>query len=334
MANLTIYTRVYSKGSAGRFVAAKAPKGDPLSDTDLIREFRNHSDAGNRVPTALVSGSDRIIDTLMRAFDKHYGDCESAADIWIAFIEVPPITSESATIIHSAKELAEKCKLPEPNKFSHEVVFEWVIPEKYVVHEVSLQILMNRGLQERHFYQSSTKEVRSTMEARRYTARKFQRLDPWEIGIALGIFAQKFGARAPLDWVSHQLFYDCVQAKILNDDVVRLTYAPWRTQIVDFQFFCDLDEGVNTSLYEWWLSDLEFFLEVEEFNERRDVTEDSMAWDLIDFCETWHDVDRDGKTKELSMKERISYNEAKNHLLVKHEMKRAAIEAEAVKMGL
>ncbi|KAH6684761.1 hypothetical protein B0J14DRAFT_466184, partial [Halenospora varia] len=91
-----------------------------------------------------------IVDTLKRAFDKHYGDDyrdgESAADIWIAFIEVPHTISESATRIHSAKELAEKCEHPEPNKFSHEVVFEWAIPEKYVVHKVLLQTLMKRGL--------------------------------------------------------------------------------------------------------------------------------------------------------------------------------------------
>lgn len=146
MANRTIYTRAYSKSSAGQFVSAKGLKGDPLSKTALVEEFRNHADKWNREPTALVSGSDRIVDTLKRAFDKHYEDGESAADIWIAFIEVPPTISESATRIHSAKELAEKCEHLEPNKFSHKVVFEWAIPEKYVVHEVSLQTLMKRGL--------------------------------------------------------------------------------------------------------------------------------------------------------------------------------------------
>ena len=115
MANRTIYTRAYS---------AKAPKGDPLSYTALLKEFRNHANKWNREPTALVSGSDRIIDTLKRAFDKHYEDCESSAEIWIAFIEIPPTIHKNAARIHSAKELAEKSELPEPNLFSHEVVFE------------------------------------------------------------------------------------------------------------------------------------------------------------------------------------------------------------------
>jgi hypothetical protein len=156
MANRTIYTRVHSKRSAGRLVSGKGPKGDLLSDTALLEEFRNHAkfrnhtnkeeNEGKRELTALVSGSDRIVDSVRRAFDKHCGDGESSA-----FIEVPPTTNENATRIHSAKELAEKCGLPDPNKFSHEVVFEWAIPEKYVVYEVSLQTLMERGLQECYF---------------------------------------------------------------------------------------------------------------------------------------------------------------------------------------
>ena len=152
MANRTIYTRAYSKSSAGQFVSARGPKGDALSDTALVEEFRNHAKKRNLEPTALVSGSDRIVDTLKRAFDKHYGDDdrdrESAADIWIAFIEVPPTINETTTRIHSAKKLAEKCELSDPNKYSYEVVFEWAIPEKYVVHKVSLQTLMKRELQE------------------------------------------------------------------------------------------------------------------------------------------------------------------------------------------
>ena len=328
MANPTIYTRAYSKSSAGQFVAAKAPRGDPLSDTALFEEFQNHANKWNREPTALVSGSDRIVDTLKRAFNKHYKDGEPSADIWIAFIEVPPTINETTTRIHSAKELAQKCEFPEPNLFSHEVVFEWAIPKKYVLHEVSLRTLMRRELQEHCFLQPSTGEVR------RCTAREFHRQGPWEIGVALGFFARKFGARAPLNWILNQLFHDCVRARIVDDDLVRLHYAHGHIEIVDFQFFRDLDDGIDTSLCDWWLSDIDFFLDCEEFKESRDMTEDSMTWDLIEFWETWHDVDRDGTIKELSAKENLSYDMEKNKLLVEHEKKRAAIEAEAVKIGL
>ena len=124
MANRTIYIRAYSKSSVGQFVSTKTPKGDPLFYTALLEEFRNHANKWNREPSALVSGSDRIIDTLKRAFDKHYEDGEWSAEIWIAFIEVSFTINETATRIHSAKESAEKCELPEQNLFSHEVVFE------------------------------------------------------------------------------------------------------------------------------------------------------------------------------------------------------------------
>jgi hypothetical protein len=345
MANRTIYTRAYSKSSAGQLVSAKGPRGDPLSDTALVEEFRNHAKKWKRKPTALVSGSDRIIDTLTRAVAEYFGDDyrdgKPAADIWIAFIEVPPTMDKDATRIHSAKELAEKCGLPEPNKFSHEVVFEWDIPEKYVIHEVSLQTLMERGLQEHYFLRPSTRKVRPTKEVRRYIARELQPYGPWEIGITLGCFARKFGARAPLDWISHQLFRDCVQAKILKGDVVRLSYAhkqtdyaPWHTEIVNFQFLCDLDDGIDTSLYDWWLSDTDFFLDYEEFREWRDVMEESMPWNLIEFWETWHDVDCDRVVRELSTKEKLLYDKEKKKLLIEHEKKMADIEAEAVKIGL
>lgn len=328
MANRTIYTRAYSKSSAGRFVCAKAPKGDPLSYTALLEEFQNHANQDNREPTALVSGSDRIVDTLKRAFDKHYKKGESSAEIWITFIEIPPTINDTATRIHSAKELAKKSKHPKPNLFSHEVLFEWAIPEKYVLHEVSLQTLIRRGLQEHCLLQPSTAEVRY------YIERELQRYGPWEIGVTLGFFARKFGAKAPLDWVSHQLFHDCIWAKTVDDDddVIRLNYEHGHTEIVDSQFFCDLDDGIDTSLCDWWLSDIDFFLDYEEFKEWREVTEDSITWDLIEFWETWHDVDYDGTIAELSAKEKLSYDE-KNKLLIEHE-KKAAIEAEAIKIGL
>lgn len=333
MDGCTIYTRAYSKSSAGQLVSAKGPQGNPLSDTALVEEFLLHADEWNRVPTALVSGSDRIVDTLKRAFNKHFGDKhrdgELAADIWIAFIKVPPIMDRDTTRIHSAKELAEKCGNPDYQKFSHEFVFEWAIPEKYVLHKVSLQTLIERGLQERHFLQPM-----STVEVRRYIAKKLQQQSPWEIGLALGCFARTFGARAPLDWISHQLFHDCVHAKILNEDVVRLNYAYGYTKIVDFQFFCDLDDGINTALYDWWLSDIDLLLDHEEFKEWRDVMEDGMTWNLIEFWETWHDVDGDGAVGELSPKEKLLYDKEKKRLLIEHEKKKADIEAEAVKIGL
>lgn len=64
------------------------------------------------------------------------------------------------------------------------------------------------------------------------------------------------------------------------------------------------------------------------------MIEDSMTWDLIEFWETWHNVDCDGTIIEPPTKEEFLYNEVKNKLFVEHEKKRAAIETEAVKIGL
>lgn len=197
MPNHTTYTRAYSSSrSDGQLVARKTPKGDPLSSSTLLEEFRNHANKGNRKPTALVSVSDRIIDTVKRAFER-YGKGEDSGKIWIAFIEVQ--TTTAATRIHSARKMAKKCGFPELRLFAHEFVFEWAIPKHCVLHEVSLQTLMDRGLQGNSFLQLATAKSRSSI------ATRFQRHSPWEIGIELGLFARKFGARAPLNWVSHQL---------------------------------------------------------------------------------------------------------------------------------
>jgi hypothetical protein len=301
MTNRTIYTRAYSKSSAGQFVSAKGMKmkSYPLSQADLLDEFRLHASISNREPTALVSVSDRIVDTVKRAFDKHYEDDESAADIWFAFIEVPP--NEKA--IHSVKELAEKCGLKEPNRFNHEFIFEWAIPEHYVLHKVSLQTLMKREIQQHWFSEPSTMEVRCRI------AKEFRDdiSHPWEIGFGLGFFARCFGARAPLNWIPYQLLYDCVEKRIVADD---------------------LEDGINTILYEWWLSDTEFLLYYNDFKEYRDMEEERIAWDLIDFWETWHDLETLGEMSTLL------YKEKRDQLLAKHKGIRADVEAEALRLGL
>ncbi|KFY44824.1 hypothetical protein V495_03256 [Pseudogymnoascus sp. VKM F-4514 (FW-929)] len=343
MANSRIFTRVYSPRSAGELVSGKGQEASfpytPLLGTTLEEEFRNHAKIWNRNPTALVSFSDRIVDTVQRAFKTHYAFEKghekhvSKKDITIAFIAVPPDTRR---IYHSAKELAEACKehlgknydLLDPRIYSHEFVFEWAIPDNYPVHKVSLQTLVDRGIQGiqgHNFLQMSTKDERS------YIAGNFQQQDPWDIGSTLGVFAQKFGVRAPIDWISHQLFKDCVKAKFENikrQDIVRLYYRHGHTDIVDFQFVCDLEDGINTTLYDW------FSLAFVEFMDWRDRTEDMMNWEQFDCWETWYDIDDDGLRTVLSAKEKVLYERAKDELLAKHEKMRADIEAEAVRIGL
>ncbi len=71
----------------------------------------------------------------------------------------------------------------------------------------------------------------------------------WRLGdgVQLACFARNFG---PFDGISHQLFYDCVWTKIVDDDVVRLNYTYRDLETVDSDFFCKLDYGIETVLYD------------------------------------------------------------------------------------
>ena len=72
-------------------------KGD--NNTQLLDEFRNHADKLSEVPTALVSVSSRIVDTLNRAIYLYLVAGEHPCHIWIAFIEIPAATSSMASVI-------------------------------------------------------------------------------------------------------------------------------------------------------------------------------------------------------------------------------------------
>lgn len=138
-----MYTRVYSKSSAGQLSSGKGSRGDPLTIARLDEEFQNHSQMYSRDPTALVSVSNRIIDTISRAWAKHYNEGESPEDIWIAFIEAPAASGAShrpPARIHPAERLGKECGISSPELFRHEIIFEWAVPDDFVLHEICLQI--------------------------------------------------------------------------------------------------------------------------------------------------------------------------------------------------
>jgi len=75
-----------------------------------------------------------FIDALRRAFDKLYrGD--KPEQIWIVFISVP---HKDKVTYHHAECLARKIGQSETNMFKDEYIFEWEIPEKCIVHKVSV----------------------------------------------------------------------------------------------------------------------------------------------------------------------------------------------------
>jgi hypothetical protein len=264
-----------------------------------------------------VSVSNRIVDTVHRAFQKHYVDGESPQDIWVVFIEAPAQRNGHSVRVHYARELAEATGL-NPGFFQYEFVFEWGIPEDHVLHKVSLKTLMNRGLRVNP-KDWSTKQLRASM------AREFERCSSYgdELGITLGLFAQKFGARAPLEWIAYQWYDDCVEARFdSSSDTVELYYAHGRSHTVWADFFSDLEQGIDIALLDWWLEDSDYVRDFEEFENWKEMMEDGMNWDGIDILELWHGEELEDDWTPWDL------------LWAKNKDIEEEIEAEAVRIGL
>ena len=124
--------------------------------------------------------------------------------------------------------------------------------------------------------------------------------------------------------------------RILDDGEARLIYyMPKQTEIVGPEFMHVLEDGIKTILYELWLQDVDFNLELRDFNEWKESMEDIVIkGDLIGFWETWRHVDYDGAGENVPTKEKASYDKEKERLSMKHKDLRAAIEAEAIRIGL
>lgn len=269
-----------------------------------------------------MSVSNRIVDTVHRAFQKLEAG-ESPENIWVVFIEVPAEGDYTPAQPHSARELAIQCLRHGIQKFSalsdefkYEFVFEWGMPENHILHQVSLQILIDRGLR---IQASSTRDLKDSF------AKLFFGTHHFDIGLTLGFFARPFGARAPLRWIAHQLYYDCVKIKIVwNSQMVDL-HHDWypgqrgHSERVDLGAFCFLDQGVDTALVDRWLADHGFACHYREFENSTNDMEDSISWELIDFTESL-DAERG----------RVPWNK----LWAKHNQIYEEIEAEAVRIGL
>lgn len=246
------------------------------------------------------------------------------------------------TKIHDAQDLAKACEFPEPWLFHYECLFEWAIPNKHLRHKVSLKTLMGRGLDWGHYLVQdqlgselrclSTAELRCSL-ASNLRQNKFWN-NPWEMGIYLTSFARCFGARAPVNWVSRHYFHDCVRAEIIEDDVVGLNHANGESEFVDFFFFSELHNGIETVPGDWWSTDDGFLEALEDFEEWRSEEEHEMDLEYDQFCETWNMNGNDNADGAISAKEKLAYEKARDDLLSKHEGIMAAIEKEAVKLGL
>lgn len=241
----------------------------------------------NRIPTALVSVSSRIVDTCLRAFQKHYEYEEAANTIWIAFIDSPVRKDGIPVGAHSAQTLARRFKTGNPGACRYEIVFEWSIPQEYVKHRVSLATLMERGLDWSKYGVAPRYELPTTEKLREAMAHDFVPSEPYldfyEVGLGLGIDARCFGARAPSLWLAERLFCDC------NRD----------GQLI-LESHEELTDGIDRALIEWWLTDSEFLGAYEGLQAEEEMMEEVKLDLHTSFWQEWgpDDVDPEGLQAE------------------------------------
>ncbi|KAK8029295.1 hypothetical protein PG991_006351 [Apiospora marii] len=263
-ANL-IYTRAFSSTSNRQLVSGRAqlaqflsnPDRYPLSRRSLHWNFRNHADKYSEEPTSIVSVSNRILDTITRAYGL-WQDGNDPGNVWIIFIRTrSPIDGLASPRIHHAETLAKQCGHWNPVIFQYEFVVEEAIPEHWVQHRVSLKTLMDRGLDwEKHLpcYLPNELTVGSHRSSKGYCVLPKPRIflqhlrdseseahrsctSAWEIGRSLSCITRCFGARAPMGWIMTQLLRELFLATVIHDSKQ------------------EFDEGTEFMLLDWVTSD-------------------------------------------------------------------------------
>ncbi len=253
------FYRCFSNDSAGGLVSGKGRSLGQLSHDSLWTEFNNHAILRARVPTALVSVSSRVIDTIQRAFNKHYNDRVSPDQIWIVFIHVLDVDSH---VYHHGENLAQRWGLSKPEMLRYEYFFEWEISEQYVLHKVSVRMLLQRGFHLDEYRVGQA--LPSTREFREEFAKKnlHPRYGGYGIGLSLGGLARHFGARAPVRQIALQLQQDCCFERFVDPEHHSMNVSYWDDSSgifkLDFSHFREIEDGINTALFDWWLADSQF----------------------------------------------------------------------------
>jgi hypothetical protein len=211
----TYFYRCFSNSSAGGLISGRGFGIGRLSHTCLQHEFESHMRIDATAPTALISVSTRIVDTVQRAFNRYYRDLEDPRQIWIAFIFVPDSEKQ---IYYHAEDLARTYGYGEWKRLKYEYIFTWEIPEEYVLHRISVETFMARGLDMSEYYYGH--ELPPTSVLRGEIARSIlhSTMGGWRVGVELGLFARKFGARAPVWQIANQLLDDCAYITYIDED--------------------------------------------------------------------------------------------------------------------
>ncbi|OQE21418.1 hypothetical protein PENFLA_c014G05630 [Penicillium flavigenum] len=313
------FYRCFSEESAGGLTCGLKRVGPRLSKPDLSLHFELHKVQKNRYPTALVSVSDRPIEALHRAFVKYYNDGEDSSTIRIAIISVP-VTTAAEKPYHHAQQLADGAV-----QFKHEYLFEWQIPEQYVEHTVSVQTLLSRGLDLNEYLDHGDDESSlpklSTFITRVAQGISNSSIDGYGFGRHLAHIAQCFGARAPVLEIALQILNDCPRyfSVITKDGSEK-----WQPYTKDFYWILD---GIDESLFDFWLADSTFILDHRNFVEWSKSVRNEVKWMWVDYSvDLYHDICT-GTNSDYVDKEKQRLKEYEDNIEIE-------IEEEAVAIGL
>lgn len=257
----------------GGLRSGRGDSGPRLSPSEVRYEFHKHSfklsmeNFDETRATALVSVSDRIIDTLSRAISLYQKNVPPE-EIHIVFIHIPAAHKE-AIVLHSARDIASECDWEGTRKFEHEFLFEWAIPHEYVEHSVTMKTLLSRGLGPLKYLQSG-KAKSSTEELKLGLLEALIQgeWDAWDIGLSLGGLAKRFGAKSPFGWIADQLCWDIVgPSRMQYHGLPERGYANLRDGTTTYLGRKDMrwiEDGMDTYLVDWWVTSERFVQEVRQ----------------------------------------------------------------------
>ncbi|KAJ5240532.1 uncharacterized protein N7469_002123 [Penicillium citrinum] len=273
--------------------------GPRLSKSDLLLNFVQHMTFDPNIRTALVSGTDRPIEALHRAFVKYYNLNERASDIWIAIISVPMSENDRLPYDHAVELALDLGYCPEEGKkFIHEYIFEWEIENRYVELIVSVDTLIDRGLDLGSYIQNGRLPDLQGFRVSITEMILGLPLDGYSVGRELGRMAKCFGARAPVEEVAHKLWTDSptyiyVKEESLNvkwkvtESAESGEYEIFRIRDIDFEHFYWMSRGIDEVLFDSWLADGIFIEERIAHAELANnlTTEMEILWELY-----WDDL--------------------------------------------
>jgi hypothetical protein len=221
-----------------------------LSEDDLLNEWDIHRFEKNRQRTALVSVTNRPLEALNRALKKYYNSHENPGTIWIVIIRVPDGRNSIRPhhVQRLAQRLAQRRDDPADDvvKYKYEYVFEWEIPQEYVVHCVSLRTLIHRGIERMLRLQYYPQGFPSFKKMRDDLLKNNILANPSGTEFWLCSLAQAFGARAYTYEIALRTLHNCLSGGYIDEDN-QYVYFNWADFCgsLEFSDIRDIEIGIQ-----------------------------------------------------------------------------------------